>query len=286
MQTRAEGRPPGRNDDAPGFALILSIMALLLLTFLALTLAATTTSELQVSTNYRWSQQALYNAEAGIEAGKWIIKTNGSAWAAMLPGARAGTWTSTGLGPIPPPSAAPWAGPDTWGNPARNFENAGCDTQTGEGNGAVLFDPSGALPGLQNVTSIWGQQLQGSFTLWVRRDVTTVPSGATAGQLQDDPTPNPTTLVMVAEGTAPSTNMDFRTTSVTANFTQANKAVVLLRVALARSSVTAGGCGATKDQAQAGMGPSNSNFAMCFPANSSAVGLVPGPGNHQDTGAH
>jgi len=45
-----------------GFALILAILSLMLLTFLGLTLATTTSTELQIATNYRWSQQALYNA--------------------------------------------------------------------------------------------------------------------------------------------------------------------------------------------------------------------------------
>ena len=51
-----------------GFALILAILALMLLTFLGLTLATTTSTELRIATNYRWNTQALYNAEAGIEA--------------------------------------------------------------------------------------------------------------------------------------------------------------------------------------------------------------------------
>ena len=42
----------------------------MLLTFLGLTLATTTSTELQIATNYRWSQQARYNAEAGIEAAR------------------------------------------------------------------------------------------------------------------------------------------------------------------------------------------------------------------------
>ena len=62
----------GRSRQA-GFALILAILSLMLLTFLGLTLAATTSTELQIATNYRWSQQALYNAEAGLEAAKLLL---------------------------------------------------------------------------------------------------------------------------------------------------------------------------------------------------------------------
>ncbi len=77
------GFEEGRNDDGKhtdavpkgeqGFALVLAILALMLLTFLGLTLATTTSTELQIATNYRWGQQALYNAEAGLEAGKVIL---------------------------------------------------------------------------------------------------------------------------------------------------------------------------------------------------------------------
>ena len=68
-------------------ALVLAIMALMLLTFLGLTLATTTSTELQIATNYRWSQQALYNAEAGIEAAKAILRSMpvGTSWATLLP---------------------------------------------------------------------------------------------------------------------------------------------------------------------------------------------------------
>ena len=48
-----------------GFALILAILALMLLTFLGLTLATTTSTELRIATNYRWNTQALYNAGGG-----------------------------------------------------------------------------------------------------------------------------------------------------------------------------------------------------------------------------
>ena len=75
-----------------GIALVLALMALMLLTFLGLTLAATTSTELQIATNYRWSEQARYNAEAGIEAGKVILRNipSGTSWATILPTQRVG----------------------------------------------------------------------------------------------------------------------------------------------------------------------------------------------------
>ena len=59
-----DGSGKGRGSEA-GFALISPSSPLMLLTILGLALATTTSTELQIATNYRWSQQALYNAEGG-----------------------------------------------------------------------------------------------------------------------------------------------------------------------------------------------------------------------------
>jgi Tfp pilus assembly protein PilX len=51
--------PTTNRRTESGFALILAILALLLLTFLGLTLTATTSTEMQIANNYRYAQQAL-----------------------------------------------------------------------------------------------------------------------------------------------------------------------------------------------------------------------------------
>jgi hypothetical protein len=287
--TRQAGGPSG-SHGAPGFALIIAIMSLLLLTFLGLTLAATTTTELQVAANYRWSQQALYNAEAGIEAGKFILKTIPNDWSKILPPVRPGTWAPDGTAPNPvPPVPAPWVGIDNWKIPARNWENAGCDRQTGEGMGAVLNDALaapliiGAPAGpYQNVTTFLGQQLNGSFTLWVSRVILT----NAAGQLQDDPDPTPSRLVLTAEGTAPYVNFGDATNPASQTlFTQTNRAVQYLRVALARSP-QAPSCGG-KNSGQKGGAPSGANFSTCGrlgPGSLASFTGFAGAGNLQDTG--
>ena len=92
-----------------------------------LTLATTTSTELQIATNYRWSQQAFYNAEAGIEAAKRALAT--ADWSVVLPAPRT---TPTWLGNVNP--GAPM-GTAT----ARNFENWACDQRgNGAGYGRVL----------------------------------------------------------------------------------------------------------------------------------------------------
>src|SRR5216683_6005882 len=88
MRDVTNGRPA---TGESGFALILAILALMLLTTLGLALAAITSTELQIATNYRWSQQALYNAEAGVEVGKIILRSVQPDWAAVLPPARCAT---------------------------------------------------------------------------------------------------------------------------------------------------------------------------------------------------
>ena len=123
----------GRSGES-GFALLLAILSLMLLTFLGLTLAATTSTELQIATNYRWSLQAFYNAEAGIEAGKRVLQTIN--WRAALPAAR-GSWAPPTTTPVPTTNqpVPPFAGG------TRNFEMGLCDQRGfGAGYGVVLND--------------------------------------------------------------------------------------------------------------------------------------------------
>jgi hypothetical protein len=90
-----EDRKSRRHAAERGFALVLAILSLMLLTFLGLTLATTTSTELQIATNYRWSQQALYNAEAGLEAARIVLSDvadAASGWTTQLPAVRTGSW--------------------------------------------------------------------------------------------------------------------------------------------------------------------------------------------------
>lgn len=182
-----------------GFALILAILALMLLTFLGLTLATTTSTELQIASNYRNAQQAFYNAEAGIEVGKRVLR-NFTSWGALLPAPRGVAGVATGYGINNPP---------LWGNArvgasgeaSRNNENMGCDAWGGEGYGVVLDPLNTAFP-YQNIFQYQGaaNALQGTFTIWVRREVIFDP----ASGLPKDQDKNEA-LILTAEGTAPYT---------------------------------------------------------------------------------
>ncbi|MFN8096124.1 MAG: pilus assembly PilX N-terminal domain-containing protein [Vicinamibacteria bacterium] len=246
-----------------GFALILAILSLMLLTFLGLTLAATTSTELQIATNYRWSQQALYNAEAGIEAGKALLVS--MSWGQVLPVPRMGPgdpsvcsaptcWT----GATAPTAAGRGTAPrftgrtDEWGNPARNFESWGCDSRgDGVGYGIVLDDGSAAAP-YQYKNVVFGQPLNGAFTLWIRRPVRSRADGFLEDYGEDDDT-----LVLVSEGVAP-----FTGTGITSAIGAGHKAVQLLEVTVSRAArLDPSTCGSRAGQA--GGGPLGAGFDPC-----------------------
>lgn len=190
-------RPTGRGQE--GFALILALLALMLLTLLGLTLATTSTTELQIAANYRWSQQALYNAEAGLEVGRFALASMGDG-SLVLPAARGTNWNEGTGSPAGAP-APRFSRADAYGTASRNFENGNCDRRgNGVGYGVVLDD--GALPEapFQNVTTIYGQPgLNGAFTLWVRRRLRAVQPAD--GNMTDNEDNNQ--LILTSEGTAP-----------------------------------------------------------------------------------
>lgn len=189
----------GTRPDEGGFALVLAILSLMLLTFLGLTLASTTSTELQIATNYRWSQQALYNAEAGLEAARIVL--SGSAdpangWQTLLPTRRnsPAQWVE-GSAPGPDPADTPVG---------RDFEMSSCDTRGGIGYGKVLDTTAitGAvipirLEDVSSLPSLTGDSLNGAFTIWVRRSLDV----DEAGQFSDS-THNEN-LTIVSEGVAP-----------------------------------------------------------------------------------
>lgn len=267
-----------KRDDS-GFALILAIMSLMLLTFLGLTLAATTSTELQIATNFKYMMQAKYNAEAGLEAGKSILRALD--WNSILPVPRPSggglltwqndptTWTGPGTNPTPR-----YARNDKLGNPSRNFENQACDwSGNGQGFGVVLDEGSPDAP-YQNVSTVLSQSLStGSFTIWVRRNVKlTPPSGPT---VQDDDSDN--VLVLTAEGVAP----PFQHANTSAGL--GGRAVAVLEVMLTRSAATAP-CGSRVGQT--GGGPEGAGFGPCDPVTGAGIASGLGLGSATDTGVN
>jgi len=264
MHVQNDDRPPRAGRQA-GFALILAILSLMLLTFLGLTLAATTSTELQIATNYRWSQQALYNAEAGLEAAKLLLAQLSTAEADFhnaLPVARVGTWGfgvtgASGAPPAPTPPAR--AG-------LRDYEMMGCSDRSGVGYGLVLTMP-GTTPqagDYQDVSQYMGTTLNGAFTLWVRRD--TVVSAT--GEFSDNA--DNTVLVVTAEGIAPYTNLGNA-------FARANQARRVLEVGYALLVNQGNRCQGLSGQE--GLAPSGENFDPCSPLQAGGVaGALGQPG--------
>lgn len=261
-----------RSTAAPeaGFALILALLALLLLTFLGLTLAVTTSTELQVATNYRWSEQARYVAEAGIEAGKLILRET-AAWEGVVPAARTASWQGT-TSPAWTPFPAARAG-------MRDYENGNCDWQgNGMGYGRVLDD--GGVP-QQYISTFGGASLNGAFTLWVRRPYHFLPDGtivdwggALASPITADPDNN--NVILVAEGVAPFTDAALLGGGGGASaqaLVARSKATYVIEIPVSHVPPLLGGCD-NPLSGQKGGGQGGDNSAGCWPLTEGANGSM------------
>jgi hypothetical protein len=239
------------NQEERGFALILAILSLMLLTFLGLTLATTTSTELQIATNYRWSQQALYNAEAGLEAAKIVLSSVADVtrqWQDNLPAARPGSWAA---GSAPAPLETPVG---------RDFYMSSCDTRGGVGYGRVLFDAATRYEDISDVPSVSSGTLNGAYTVWIRRPLKVTNDGQYEDETQND------RLVIVSEGVAPYTGPADA-------FTSARQAVRVLETRFTLGIVTAGNpC--LNQGGQEGSSPSGENFNPCAPLTASGAGLA------------
>ena len=268
MHSKRKPVPEGRADA--GFAMILAILALMLLTFLGLSLTTATSTELQIANNYRWSIQALYNAEAGLDLAKRELADtdNGNTWLTLVPQARAVTIhpasnpqcdVPTVRCPPPDPTTRR-VGPT--GEANRSFENMECDGKWDQGFGWVLDPPTLGYP-MQNISTFGGQTLAGTFTVWVRRPLKT----ETDGTQHDDDWSNGKKVIMTAEGTAPFQQV------VSGNaFAVRNRAVRYVEGLISYGSFT-GGCDENR-RSQMGTGPLGANFDPCAIVDTGGVGAI------------
>ncbi len=246
-----------------GFALILALLALVLLTTMGLALSNSTSVELQISSNHRWSESARYNAEAGIEYGKSLLMAE-SDWTPFLPPARP-------EGAIPDWAPTAWDGASQGGptgtanltRATRNFESWKCDKR-GYGMGyGVVFDDGGAEGPEEYRSEIGGVTLNGAFTLWVRRPVMWSGGNGTGTTLQDYPgsaSGENDVLILVSEGVAPYTGA----TANTSGFAATNRAVYTIETLLNRSgSVILDQSACSSRQGQAGGSASGGNTSGC-----------------------
>lgn len=235
-----------RRHHEQGIALVLALLSLMLLTFLGLTLATSTSTELQIANNYRWSQQAFYNAEAALEVGKKVLAT--ADWNSILYVPRTTAWD---------PSVAPLVSADGTNSPAnRNYENWSCDWRShGAGFGRLLNDGSIVY---SDRTTAYGQRINGAFTLWVRRPVV----GQNDGTYLD--AGNADTVILTAEGVAPYSDASGQATVVG----QQNRAVRTMEMIVSRS-LTNTTCGTLSGQV--GGGPEGAGFGGCVPINTTSI---------------
>ena len=252
MRVRAmENRSLGGRSGERGFALVLAILSLMLLTFLGLTMATTTSTELQIATNYRWSQQALYNAEAGLEAARVVLSRSADVtdqWLPLLPAPRSPAWVP---GAAPPPIEPPVG---------RDFYHSDCDQRGGIGYGRVLTE--GAIR-YENQSAFDGHALNGAFTIWVRRGLRV----DNAGQYLDEAIFNDR-LIVVAEGVAPYTGAGDA-------FTRSRQAVRVLEAPLTLSLAAVGDPCLGAYAGQEGGSPFGENFyGGCAPVTAGRGGSL------------
>lgn len=270
-----------RHHGVEGFALILALLTLVLLTFLGLTLATSTSTELQIATNFRWSQQAYYNAEAGLEAGRAILRT--ANWNGILPPPRTTPWnvtctftggvrTCTVSNPQPPPT--PPTGPAL-----RNLEGSACDINgSGMGYGWVLAT-SAAAP-YEYVSTVYGQPIHGAFTLWVRRPLENV-TDTHAGQNDPDSyqdSEDNELLILTSEGVAP-----FERQNLATDFARAAQSVRVVEATLSLVVPEAQTCG--RYSGQAGQGSEGAGFGGCTVLEGVTTGITSAGGTVGGTGA-
>jgi hypothetical protein len=62
-----------RAGNETGSAFVISILVLFMLSVLGMALMLTTTTETDISVNYRWGEMAFFNAEAALEYGKNVL---------------------------------------------------------------------------------------------------------------------------------------------------------------------------------------------------------------------
>jgi hypothetical protein len=243
----------GRRSGEQGFALILAILALMLLTFLGLTLATTTSTELQIATNYRWSQQALYNAEAGLDAARLILSNEADpaqGWTPLLPAIRPGNWLQ-GAAPGP---VEPVVG--------RDFERMACDDKGGLGYGRVLVDATTRYENVGVFPTAGGETLNGAFTIWIRRPLRVENAGLYADGTETNQ------LVIVSEGIAPYFGPG-------GAFTRSRQATRILETRFTLMLNPEGTpCGVNKAMGQEGGSPMGENFNPCAPITAGATGSL------------
>ncbi len=215
---------PVRGASEEGSAFVISILVMFILAVLGMALMLTTTTEKDIAINYRWGEQAFYNADAALEYGKNVLGEyllRDGDFSKILPDARVDVTVGS--------SSEPWGTnvPTATGactDPAspgcRDFQYFVDHCPTGGGGpcarvyiGKVLRRPADETrvqydfrsPGASVAGDLDGDgiaDIEGTATVWVRR-----PLVGSKDYGAPDPDTAPTgrhdRAILTAEGTAP-----------------------------------------------------------------------------------
>ena len=207
-----------RRRGSEGSAFVISVLVLFVLSVLGIALMLTTTTEKDIAINFRWGEQAFFNAAAALEYGKNLLGAHLLAkgdFEAILPPARTDITVAANAdwGEAHPESGA--CSPATAG--CRDYQYFVDRCPPGGGGpcvrvyiGRVLPRPDGTLaqndfriPGVAIPGDIDGDRvadIEGTFTIWVRRPIAgTQDYGLpdASGEGRHD------RVILTAEGTAP-----------------------------------------------------------------------------------
>jgi len=215
MRMRTRTRSMTTRTGNEGSAFVISILVLFILTVLGLALMLTTSTEKEIAINYRWGEQAFFNADAALEYGKNLLARQvllASNFSAILPPARPDVTVSGASAPRS--EAHPDAGacdPSASGCRDYQYYIDQCPS-SGAGRcnrifiGRVLRRQDGTLAmyDFRAPAGVLGDldgdgtgDIDGGFTLWVRRPIVGTRDYGTLGPDEDD------RVILTAEGTAP-----------------------------------------------------------------------------------
>ncbi len=191
-----------RNREA-GSAFVISILVLFVLSVLGMALMLTTTTETDISANYRWGEMAFFNADAALEYGKNVLGAyalrDGDLRNALPPPRGPGQMLTAPL------DGLACGDPKVAGCRDYQYDQLQGDIRTYIGR--VLRDPSGRILQTDFRQPVGGDtsydidndgvnDIQGAITLWVRRPVLGNEDYGFSNGLNDR-------AILTAEGTAP-----------------------------------------------------------------------------------
>jgi hypothetical protein len=220
MQRTRIGRH-SRGISNEGSAFVISVLILFVLSVLGMALMLTTTTEKDIAINYRWGEQAFFNADAALEYGKNVLGDyllRDGDFKAVLPPARADVMVADSSAPYPDghPESGSSCDPSSPG--CRDYQYFVDHCPPGAAGpcvrvyiGKILLRPDGTpvqydfrLPGGAVAGDIDGDgnaDLEGTVTLWVRRPIVGTRDYGANDAVNPDGLHD--RVILTAEGTAP-----------------------------------------------------------------------------------